>query len=71
MVDHKKGLASMSDEMLTTKCLAKRANVHPVTVRKWRAKGEGPRYLKKGPTAQGLVRYPLKWVIQWEQEQMV
>ena len=61
----------MSDKMLTTKCLAKRANVHPVTVRKWRAKGEGPRYLKKGPTAQGLVRYPLKWVIQWEQEQMV
>ena len=66
-----KGLASMSDEMLTTKCLAKQANVHPVTVRKWRAKDEGLRYLKKGPIAQGLVRYPLKWVIQWEQEKMV
>jgi len=61
----------MEDKMLTSKCLAKRINVHPVTVRNWRAKGKGPRYMKNGPQAQGLVRYPLKWVLQWEKENMV
>ena len=61
----------MEDKMLMSKCLAKRVGVHPVTVRNWRAKGKGLRYMKNDPTAQGLVRYPLKWVLQWEQENMV
>lgn len=72
MVDHKKGLASMSEIMLTSKCVAKRIGVHPDTLRHWRKAGKGPRYMKADPnTAQSIVRYPEKWVQQWQQERMV
>ena len=67
-----KGLASMSEIMLTSKCVAKMINVHPDTLRNWRKAGKGPRYLKEAPNnPQSIVRYPEKWVQQWQQERMV
>ena len=62
----------MSEIMLTSKCVAKRINIHPDTLRHWRRKNKGPRYLKEDPNnPQSPVRYPEKWLDQWQREKMV
>ena len=62
----------MSEIMLTTKCVAKRLNISHHTLKIWRTKGKGPRYLKEDPESpQSTVRYPEKWVEQWQKERMI
>jgi len=46
---------------LSSDDLATLIDVHPVTLAKWRAKGEGPGYLK----VCGRIRYPREDVLGW------
>lgn len=53
-------------EFFTTRDLATRLGVHPVTLANWRVKGKGPRFVKMV----GRVRYPVAQVEQWEQDNL-
>jgi len=48
--------------MLTTNELAARLGVHPVTVKKWRTEGTGPRFTTVGRTS---IRYSETAVAEW------
>jgi hypothetical protein len=50
--------------LLTTDELAPRWNMHPITLAKWRNRGEGPRFFKIGPK----VFYSLEEVQIWEKK---
>jgi uncharacterized protein YjcR len=52
-------------EFLTTNDLAERWGVHPVTVRKWKKRGTGPKWVKIG----GKVMYPIDKVKEMETAQ--
>jgi len=54
----------MSIEYLTTAELAERLKVSERTVRSWRMKGEGPRFIKVGKGS-GAVRYPVEAINEW------
>ena len=50
---------------LRTHELAARWNIRPQTIRVWRLRGTGPRYVRLTPT---LVAYPLAEVLRFESE---
>jgi hypothetical protein len=56
----------MIEIFLTTEDLANRLKLQPATLRYWRHKGKGPRYLKLGQGSAAHVRYGLSDVIKWE-----
>lgn len=55
--------------MLTTAQLAERWSMDPVTLRRWRARGKGPSWIKLGDAGNSLVRYPLEAIELYEREQ--
>ena len=57
----------MNDEVhLTPNELAKRLNVHVVSLARWRAEGKGPAFVKLGVGRTARVRYPLSFILEWE-----
>lgn len=55
--------------LLTPNELATRLKVHPGTLRRWRMKGGGPRWIKLNNTPSATVRYELADVEAWEKGQ--
>lgn len=53
----------MSDDLLTTRKLAKRWGLKPRTLEKWRALGKGPDFISLGPKC---VRYTVEAVGDYE-----
>ena len=56
-------------QTLTTAQLAERWSMDPVTLRRWRARGKGPSWIKLGDAGNSLVRYPLEAIELYEREQ--
>ena len=56
----------MIEVYLTTEDLAQRLKIKPATLRYWRHKNKGPRFLKLGEGVSAHVRYALSDVIKWE-----
>lgn len=52
---------------LTTDEVAKRYQTHPVTIKKWRIEGRGPRFIKIGRR----VLYPIQELMKWESEHLL
>lgn len=52
---------------LTTEELALRYQLHPVTIKKWRQEGKGPKFCKIG----SRVLYPIGEVHKWDAERTV
>lgn len=58
--------AMLEANLLTSDQLAERIGVAPGTVRQWRMRGEGPPFIKHTKKANGMVRYRLADVVEWE-----
>lgn len=56
-------------QILNVDQLAAFLDVSPVTLERWRATGEGPRYFKTTSGKRGRVRYRLQAVLAWIEEQ--
>lgn len=59
-------LRSQTPSMLSQVELSARIGVSPATLEKWRMRGEGPPSVKLNPAKNGMVRYRLKDVEEWE-----
>ena len=57
------------DQLLTSDEVAKLLGYQPGTLRQWRTKGRGPRYLKQPGPPQAPVRYRAGDVEEWRQKQ--
>jgi predicted site-specific integrase-resolvase len=53
------------ETMLKASEVAEMLRVKPQTLRKWRWRGVGPRFVKIGKTAQSRVLYPESAVTEW------
>lgn len=60
--------ASKEPDLITSRQLADRLGVHPVTIAKWRMAGEGPRHIPISIGNKPRVRYRMADVLLWEQE---
>ncbi len=57
----------IGEKRLTSAELAARYGIANQTVRGWRHRGVGPRYLRLGDGMKARVLYPESWIIEWEQ----
>lgn len=56
---------------LTPREVAELLTVHVVTLQQWRARGEGPRYVKYGASPRSPIRYRLRDVLAWRDARTV
>jgi predicted DNA-binding transcriptional regulator AlpA len=54
------------DRLLTSKEVSERIGIKPGTLRQWRSKNRGPRYLKQPGPSQAPVRYRASDVEAWK-----
>lgn len=68
----KESALPLEDALLTTKELATRWNLDPMTLFGWRAKGRGPRYIRLGKRRKSggsvPVRYRMSEILAYEKE---
>ena len=58
----------MMDQYLTSMQLARLLNLKPQTVRAWRLRGHGPRYIRLGNGPKAPVAYRQRDVEEWLEE---
>lgn len=66
MTDPQPPLFNADDAFFTSKELAARWKLHPVTLATWRVRGWGPKFTKLGQR----VRYPLAIIEDWERSRL-
>lgn len=61
----------MTDKFLNARALAKRWGVTPQTLKNWRYRKGGPRYMKLGPGKKCKVLYNMKDILEHEKQKLV